>query len=147
MLQNGLPSPGHFVYYPPFFVPACLFSGPPGCRLLTTHPCSSIGAHGVMVCVVVTQSDLHYYLPSRPPPFPSPCHPVEPSFRPPCPFFTSPPACPGACGAACDLTCMQLALATKGHGLFFHTFQRPGTRQPQTQAGCQRLHYGVILVV
>ena len=86
-------SPGSFYCPPLLAVPACSATGPPG-YCLTTHPCLTIGAHAVMVCVVVIQAHLHPRPPSLPSaplspclfvPFPlPPCHPVEPSFRPLC---------------------------------------------------------------
>ena len=72
-----------FYRLPLLAVLACLFSGPPGCRLFTTHPCSFIGAHAAMVCVVVTQADLHFHLSSCPSLVPLPVTPLShPSIHP-----------------------------------------------------------------
>ena len=123
-----------------------LFPGPPGCRFFTTHPCSSIGAHAVMVCVVVTQADLHFFLPSCPSPFSLPVTPLSHSSSLPATVYQS--SClswrmrrdlrPDVLAArACD----------QGSWPIFHTFQHPGAEQLQTQAGCQRLYHGVRLLV
>ena len=72
-------------YCPPLLaVPACSATGPPG-YCLTTHPCLTIGAHAVMVCVVMIQAHLH----SLPPPCLSRLL-VEPLFSLPVTFHKSP---------------------------------------------------------
>ena len=68
---NGLPSLGLFAYDTPLSVPASPFPlGFLAVAFFTTCPCSSIGAHAVMVCVVVTQADVHSHLVVLPCPFP-----------------------------------------------------------------------------
>ena len=143
--QHGLPFPGHFIVFRYSLYQRGLFLDLLAVAF-TTHPCSTIGAHAAMVCVVVIQAHLHSLLPSCPSLLSLPVAPLSHSPSLPATVYKSP----------CLSWCMRrglrpdvLAARARDQGSWpiFHTFQHPGAEQLQTQAGCQRLYHGVMILV